>query len=297
MPQAPESFRTFLDTLRRVNFASAVDIALIAVLIFAILLWLKGSSGMSLVKGAALIVVTGVVLGSLLDLTVVNWLLRNSVPALLVAVPIVFQPEIRRALDRLGRTRVATRRAQRASERVIETLCSAAMDLSARRLGALVVIERETGLDDYIRTGTPLDASPTVRLIINLFWKNSPLHDGAVVVQENRIAAAGCILPLAEPAIGGHLGTRHRAALGLSERTDALIVVVSEETGAVSIAVNGQLLRTRDVESLHRALLGHTGLAERNPLPFAQPQPAKQAPCEPAPREIVEGAPGRVQRP
>src|SRR5215471_9287821 len=128
MPQAPESFRTYLDTLRRVDFASAVDIALIAVMIFAILLWLKGSSGMSLVKGAALIVVTGVVLGSLLDLTVVNWLLRNSVPALLVAVPIVFQPEIRRALDRLGRTRVATRRAQRASERVIETLCTAATE-------------------------------------------------------------------------------------------------------------------------------------------------------------------------
>ncbi len=297
MPQAPESFRTFLDTLRRVDFASAVDIALIAVMIFAILLWLKGSSGMSLVKGAALIIIAGVVLGSLLDLTVVNWLLRNSVPALLVAVPIVFQPEIRRALDRLGRTRVATRRTQRASERVIETLCTATTELSNRRLGALVVIERETGLDDYIRTGTPMDATPTVRLLVNLFWKNAPLHDGAVVVRENRIAAAACILPLADPSSGGHLGTRHRAALGLSERTDALIVVVSEETGSVSIAVNGQLLRTRDVESLHRALLGHTGLAERNPLPFAQPAPAKPAPREPASLEVVEGASGRAQRP
>lgn len=299
MPQPPDSFRIFLDTLRRIDFASAVDIALIALMIFAVLLWLKGSSGMSLVKGAALIVVAGVVLGSLLDLTVVNWLLRNSVPALLVAVPIVFQPEIRRALESLGRTRVGARRTQRASERVIDTLCTGAMRLSSGGLGALIVLERETGLDDFIRTGTSLDAAPTLDLIMNIFWKNTPMHDGAVIVRDNRVAAAKCMLPhpASDTLIPGHLGTRHRAALGLSERTDAVVIVVSEETGAVSIAVNGQLVRTRDAEALREALLGLTGLTERNPLPFTQPRLTRTVSREPAPLEVAEGTPSRLQRP
>src|SRR5436305_3387647 len=129
MPQLPDSLRTFFDTLRRIDAASALDILLIAALIYAVLIWLKGSTGMSLVKGAAVVIITGLVLGSLLNLTTVTWLLRNSVPALLVAVPIVFQPELRRALERLGRTRVATRRGLRASDVTLGVLVEASQDL------------------------------------------------------------------------------------------------------------------------------------------------------------------------
>jgi diadenylate cyclase len=265
MPQLPDSLSTFLDTLRRIDAASVVDIVLIAALIYAVLIWLKGSTGMSLVKGAAFVVIAGLVLGSLLNLTAVTWLLRNSVPALLVAVPIVFQPELRRALERLGRTRVATRRGQRASETVIDVLVQASLGLAARQLGALIVIERDTGMDEYIRTGVAVDAIPSVDLVINLFWRNSPLHDGAMIVRENRVAAAGCTLPLSETPLPGHIGTRHRAAIGLTERTDAAVIVVSEETGAITVAVHGQFLPNLDGERLQSALRTLTRAA-RAPL-------------------------------
>ena len=169
MPQPPESVKTFIDTLLRIDPVSAIDILLIAAIIYAVLVWLKGSTGMSLVRGAAFVILVGLVAGSLLNLTVVNWLLRNSVPALLVAVPIVFQPEIRRALERLGRTRVASRRSRRASDVVLGALVQASAELAMRRLGALIVIERETGLDDYIRTGISVSYThltlPTKRIV------------------------------------------------------------------------------------------------------------------------------------
>jgi diadenylate cyclase len=268
MPQLPESLRTFFDTLHRMNAASALDILLIAVLIYAVLVWLKGSSGMTLVRGAAIVVVTGLVVGSLLNLTVVTWLLRNSVPALLVAVPIVFQPELRRALERLGRTRVASRRGRAPSEPALAAVTDACVEMSALRLGALIVLERDTGLDDYVRTGTTLDATPNSQLLVNLFWRNSPLHDGAVVLQGSRVAAAGCTLPLSEAVLPYHLGTRHRAALGLAERTDALVIVVSEETGSISLAVNGQLTSGFDDDRLRTALRNLAGQADTAPLHF-----------------------------
>jgi len=289
MPRPPESVSTFLDTLQRLNAAGVVDIVLIAGLIFGVLLWLKGTSGMSLVRGAAFIIIAGIVLGTLLNLTVVTWVLRNSVPALLVAVPIVFQPEIRRALERVGRTRVATRRNRRASEPVLAALAEACNGLSARRLGALIVVERETGLDEYIRSGVVVDALPTVDLIINIFWRNSPLHDGAMVVRESRIIAAGCTLPLSEANLPGHLGTRHRAALGLSERTDAVVLVVSEETGAISIAFNGQFITGLDAPERLRAVLHQfAGQQESGSLRVLRPGEGVEPPAS-----AVRGAPGR----
>jgi len=266
MPQLPESLQTYADTLRRIDAASAVDILLIAMMIFGVLVWLKGSTGMSLVRGTAFMIVAGLLLGSLLNLTAVNWLLRNSVPALLVAVPIVFQPEIRRALERVGRTRVAARRSRRATQIVLSVLSDAALELSARRLGALIIVERETGLDDYIGTGVAVDALPSKALVVNLFWRNSPLHDGALVLRENRLIAAGCTLPLSEAPLPAHLGTRHRAALGISERTDAVVLVVSEETGSISVAVNGQFLVDLDGDRLMTLLHSLTGQAYASPL-------------------------------
>jgi len=266
MPQPPESVKTFIDTLLRIDPVSAIDILLIAAIIYAVLVWLKGSTGMSLVRGAAFVILVGLVAGSLLSLTVVNWLLRNSVPALLVAVPIVFQPEIRRALERLGRTRVASRRSRRASDVVLGALVQASAELAMRRLGALIVIERKTGLDDYIRTGILIEGIPTAALVENLFWRNSPLHDGAVIVRENRLIAAACTLPLSESPMPGHLGTRHRAALGLSERTDAIVVVVSEESGSISLAVDGQLIGGLDADGLRALLRNLIGQSVDEPL-------------------------------
>jgi len=266
MPQPPESVKTFIDTLLRIDPVSAIDILLIAAIIYAVLVWLKGSTGMSLVRGAAFVILVGLVAGSLLNLTVVNWLLRNSVPALLVAVPIVFQPEIRRALERLGRTRVASRRSRRASDVVLGALVQASAELAMRRLGALIVIERKTGLDDYIRTGILIEGIPTAALVENLFWRNSPLHDGAVIVRENRLIAAACTLPLSESPMPGHLGTRHRAALGLSERTDAIVVVVSEESGSISLVVDGQLIGGLDADGLRALLRNLIGQSVDEPL-------------------------------
>jgi diadenylate cyclase len=279
MLQPPESVQTFFDTLRRINALSVVDILLIAIVIYAALVWLKGASGMSMVKGAAVIVVGGVLLAGLFgnQLHAVGWVLHNSLPALLVAVPIVFQPEIRRALERLGRSRVTARRHRRASAPVLTTISEAAIEMSAQRIGALIVIERETGLDDYIRSGALVDAVPTKDLLVNIFWRNSPLHDGAVIVRDNRIAAARCILPPSEALMPGHLGTRHRAALGISEQTDAVVIVVSEETGAISIAFNGQLLPGIGADRLRSVLQQHAGQGEGAALRLIRPDEGEGA--------------------
>jgi diadenylate cyclase len=266
MPQTPEAIRTFLDTLSRINVAGAVDILLIASVIYGGFIWLKGTTGMALVRGAGVVIVLGLALGSSLNLTVVNWLLRNSIPALLISVPIVFQPEIRRALEWLGRPRVAARRSRRATEQVLNAVVEACIELSTRRLGALIVLERDTGLDDYIRTGERMDAVPSRSLIVNVFWRNTPLHDGAMIIREARIEASACTLPLSEATLPGHLGTRHRAALGLSERTDAVVIVVSEETGAMSVSVNGQLTSGIEDNMLRIMLRNLMGASETQPI-------------------------------
>jgi|GEM_PF-75559 len=274
MPQLPEPLQTLIETLRDYHRPSdLLDVLLIALVIFCALLWLKGSTGMSLVKGAAIVIVTAIALGALFHLRVVSWILQNSVPALLVGVPIVFQPEIRRGLERLGRTRVAARRSNHASDQVLDVLAQAALEMAHTRTGALIVVERATGLDDYLRTGTALDALPSVPLLINVFWRNSPLHDGAMILRENRVAAAACTLPLSEAELDGHYGTRHRAALGLSERTDAVVLVVSEETGAITIAVNGTFMTGLDRDNLRPTLASllqreEPGVVTRPSLPL-----------------------------
>lgn len=279
MPHLPGSLQTFVDALRDNHRPSdVVDVVLIALVIYAALVWLRGTTGMTLVKGAAIVIAVGVLLGTFLDLTVVTWLLQNSIPAVLIGIPIVFQPEIRRGLERVGRTRVASRRPRRATDQVLTELADAAVDMSRARTGALIVVERETGLDDYMRTGTLVDAAPSVPLVVNIFWRNSPLHDGAMILRDNRVAAAGCTLPLSEAHIDSHYGTRHRAALGLSERTDAVVLVVSEETGGITVAVNGAFISHLDGEHLRATLAALTdGL-------------------EPAPQRILGGMAGAMRR-
>ncbi len=241
-----EFWNTITDTLGEFRVESVIEILSLAVLIYLVLLVVKGTTAMSLLRGMLIIVIGAVILVEVLDLTVLNWLLRNAFPALLITVPIIFQQEIRRFLERIGRTGRWHWPAGRAHlEGVVDGIADASIALGEQHQGAIIVIERETGLEDYIDTGTKLEALSSTPLLMSIFYPNSALHDGAVIVREDRVVAAGVTLPLSERTDSLH-GTRHRAALGLSERTDAVIVVVSEETGGVSIAANGRVISNLD---------------------------------------------------
>jgi diadenylate cyclase len=233
------------DALDRFTFASVIDIISIAVVIYLALLLLKGTTAMSLLRGILIVVIGAVILTEALNLTVLSWLLRNSFPALLIAIPIVFQSEIRRFLERVGRTGRWPWPGRALYEGVVDCIAEATVLLSEKQMGAIIVVERETGLEDYIDTGVKVDALCSTKLLMSVFYPNSALHDGAAIVREDRIVAASATLPLSERMEGFH-GTRHRAALGISERTDAVAVVVSEESGAISIAANGRVISNLD---------------------------------------------------
>lgn len=239
-------WNTVSNSLDEFRVESIIEIFSLAVLIYLVLLLIKGTTAMSLLRGMLIIVIAAVILVEALNLTVLSWLLRNSFPALLIALPIIFQQEIRRFLERVGRTGRWHWPAGRAQyESVVDGIAEASIALGERHWGAIIVMERETGLEDYIDTGTKLEALCSMPLLMSIFYPNAALHDGAVIVREDRIVAAGATLPLSE-RIDSLQGTRHRAALGLSERTDAVIVVVSEETGGVSIAANGRVISNLD---------------------------------------------------
>ena len=247
---------TITDSLDQFDVSSGVDILFIAVLIYLGLLLLKGTTAMSLLRGTVVVVVGAVVLSQALELTVLDWLLRNSFPALLIAIPIIFQTEIRRFLERVGRTSRWPWPGRALYEGVVDTVGDAALELGEMRHGAIIVIERETGLEDYIDTGVKIDATVSVPLIRAVFYPNSAMHDGAMVVRENRVVAAACTLPLSDTNESIVHGLRHRAALGVSERTDAVAVVVSEETGRVSVAANGRIVSNLDGPGLRGILRG-----------------------------------------
>lgn len=233
--------RSLRDTFGQLDARNVLDILLITAVVYWLLLWLRGTSGMSLLRGLAIVAAAGALLGWLFNLTVVDWLLRNSLTALLVAVPIIFQPEIRRTLERVGRTGIHRWRGLATPEAVNELVADAALELSRTGHGALIVLEGETGLEDYVATGIRLDALPSLPLLLSIFSAHSAIHDGAIIIREGRIASASCTLPLAEVMTHLHLGTRHRAALGISERTDGTAIVVSEESGSISLATDGRL--------------------------------------------------------
>lgn len=242
----------------RIDLRAIVDILSVA-LIFYWLLWVvQGTRAAQLVRGLAILIIAVVGAANLFQLQALNWLLRQALPALIIAIPVVFQPELRRALERLGhtgawlRTPLSSHEVQ--TEETIEEITRAALQLSRLRYGALIVIERETGLQDYADRGIPLDATLTQQLLVNIFFPNSPLHDGAVIIRGNRILAAGCVLPLSENLPDPQLGTRHRAGLGITEESDAIAIIVSEETGHISLAVSGRLYRNLDAERLRHAL-------------------------------------------
>lgn len=242
------------DIFDRFNAIDALDIFLIALIIYLVFLLLRGTAAIALLRGAAIILIVVVILAQALNLQVLDWVIRHSLTGLIIAVPIIFQPEIRRALERIGRTGFGgwTRQAQ---DGLVGTVTRSVAELAQQRHGALIVFERETGLQNYVDTGIALDATPSVELLGGIFYPSSPLHDGAVIVRENRLIAAGCTLPLSETRLPGEMGLRHRAGLGVSEGTDAVSIMVSEETGTVAVAADGRLYPRLDEAHL-RSLLG-----------------------------------------
>lgn len=246
-----------LAELPRLDLRSVADILIVALLIYGLLMLIKDTTAVMLVRGLVFLVLGGALVSNLFNLPVLGWLVRNSIPALLVAVPILFQPELRRALEQIGRAGglFPHGAAAGAHPRLIDVIAIGARRLAERRWGALIVLERETALGEYAATGVELDALLSVDLLEQIFHPNTRLHDGAAIVRGERVLAAGCLLPLAESIASGQvLGTRHRAAVGITEQTDAVVVVVSEETGQISIANNGRLVRNLDEAKLRKVL-------------------------------------------
>lgn len=229
-----------------------IDIAIVSFIIYQLIMIVRGTRAVQLLKGILVLVATWAV-STWFNLYTLKWLMNQMFTFGVVSVLIIFQPELRRALEQLGRGKIFGRSAQvnrDLTDRISEII-KAVNYLARRKIGALIVFERETGLNEYTESGTMLESRISSELLVNLFTPNTPLHDGAVIIQGNQVAAAGCYLPLSEnPFISKELGTRHRAAIGVSEVTDAVAIVVSEETGQVSLVVGGMIVRDINEESL-----------------------------------------------
>lgn len=246
---------------QRINWLSVVDIALVALIFFGFLLLLRESHAMVLLRGVLLLVALVSLLTSLDLLPAFSWLVTTTLPALVLAIPVIFAPEIRRGLERLGRAGTA-RPGSKGSEEIQSTITAvvnSALRLSDRGHGALIVLRRLDNLDEYVRTGVALDARVTTDLLLQVFYPNTPLHDGAVIISGARVLAASCVMPLSASGVLTRLperqmGLRHRAALGISEVSDAVVVVVSEETGTISVVHGGRMIRRLDAERLENIL-------------------------------------------
>jgi len=244
----------------RFTFSSALDILIVTVLFYSVLMLVRVTMADQVLRGVILLFIFFSLVAAAFQLTMVNWLLHNSPLVLLVAIPIIFQPELRRALEQVGRTSaiinhpIATLSTPMSTSSCDE-LVKAVRRLAERHYGALIVLEGTTGLEDFVRSGVRVDGDVTSDLLVTIFFLHSPLHDGAVIVQKDRIAAAACFLPLSmNPVLSTQLGTRHRAAIGITEETDAIAVVISEESGAISLASAGNIERELSVEELRRRL-------------------------------------------
>jgi len=253
-----------LFVFERLNWLSVLDILLVAAIFFGLLYSLRDTQAMSLLRGMIFLFVLLALLTSLVALPAFSWLIRNALPALLLSIPVIFAPEIRRALERIGRAGTFTTAASKANnakaEQAIQSIVSAAARLSARQHGALIILQRLESLETYVETGVRMDARVTPELLLQIFYPNTPLHDGAAVIADGRLVAAACVMPLSSSGILNRsperqMGLRHRAALGLSEATDAVAVVVSEETGSISIAHSGRMIRRIDPERLENILM------------------------------------------
>ena len=253
-----DSFFSAFNQFRTISFIDIIDILIVAYIIYRIMKLLKDTSAERLIKG--IIILVGIMLlASMLHLTMISWLLQQALNVGLFAIVVVFQPELRRLLEQIGKGNfsrlIVPADAPDEVESMITATVSACADMSRTKTGALIVFERRERLGEIISTGTAVDAAPSAELIKNIFFKNSPLHDGAMVVRAGRICAAGCVLPLSgNQSLSRDLGTRHRAAVGMSESADSVLVVVSEETGAISVAIGGMLKRHLSPDMLRKLL-------------------------------------------
>lgn len=253
-----DSFFSAFNQFRTISFIDIIDILIVAYIIYRIMKLLKDTSAERLIKG--IIILVGIMLlASMLHLTMISWLLQQALNVGLFAIVVVFQPELRRLLEQIGKGNfsrlIVPADAPDEVESMITATVSACADMSRTKTGALIVFERRERLGEIISTGTMVDAAPSAELIKNIFFKNSPLHDGAMVVRAGRVCAAGCVLPLSgNQSLSRDLGTRHRAAVGMSESADSVLVVVSEETGSISVAIGGMLKRHLSPDMLRKLL-------------------------------------------
>ena len=247
-----------------------IDILLVAVLFFGASFFIRGTQAVVLLRGMVIVLAVMVVVSNVFQLLALRWLLSNALTVLAVAIPVIFQPELRRALERLGRAGVLLnnrRPPETARAKVIEDICQAAEKLSERRHGALIVLERHSSLQEYIRTGIPLDSEVSAQILLTIFWPKTELHDGAAIINGNgRIASAASVLPLtaSRNLPDRKLGTRHRAALGVTEVSDSICIVVSEETGKIAITDGGRMIPRLDPKRL-RTILNALYNPERKP--------------------------------
>jgi diadenylate cyclase len=250
----------------RLNWAGLLDLMLVTMVFFGVLMLIRDTQAMALLRGVFLVFILLTLLTSLVILPAFSWLIRTILPGLVLAIPVIFAPEIRRGLERLGRAgatplpfRSTTTSQQEQQAQTIKAIVSAASRLSTRQHGALIILQRSDNLREYIQTGVSLNAVVTTELLLQIFYPNTPLHDGAAIIADNRIVAGACVMPLSASGIlrspDRQMGLRHRAALGISEASDAIAVVVSEETGSITIAHSGRMIRRLDAERLENILM------------------------------------------
>ncbi len=254
-----EIFEGILNALSQNGIWSIVDILVVALIVYGGLALFRGTSAVSVLYGFGLLLIVVLGVSGLPHLSMLNWLLSTTLPFLSIALVVVFQQEIRRAMERIGRigawlTRPLGSTGQEELLKAIGDISRACARLSELRQGAIIVLERETGLQEYIERGIRIDGHVSSELLLSIFLPNSPLHDAAVIVRGNRLVSAACVLPLSEEMLIARLGTRHRAAVGISEVSDSISVVVSEESGVISIVNNGRMMRNLDEAKLRKIL-------------------------------------------
>lgn len=257
------NFSNILTIIKNITIRNVLDILIVGYIFYKLYTLIKESRAEQLIKGLALIIIV-MKLSDLLQLVALHWILQNTLTVGLIAIIVIFQPELRKALEHLGRSKLITKKffdTEEEMQRVVDEITIAATNLSESKTGALIVIEQETGLRDYVANGIIIDAAVSSALLENIFVVNTPLHDGAVIIRRERIVAAACVLPLTEHEVKKELGTRHRAAIGITESSDAIAVVVSEETGNISLSINGRLTRNYNGERLKLVL---TKIMEHN---------------------------------
>ena len=258
-------FGDFVNNIYRpgVEFSDIAEILIIAFFLYHIILWMKNSRAWNLLKGI-LVIILFALIAYVFRFTTILWIAGKTINVALIALVVIFQPELRKALEQLGNKKYfaglfqfddSKEKLELFSEKTVNELVKASYEMAKKKTGALIVIEQKINLEDYIKSGINIDADVTNQLLINIFEHNTPLHDGAVIIRGNRIVSATCYLPLSDNMeLSKELGTRHRAGAGVSEATDAFVIIVSEETGKVSVAHNGELVRNVDAEYLHNKL-------------------------------------------